>query len=85
MTEKVPAQGRADRLASGVAESDSIRCIAGNGAKGHRVYDWAAVEIRPLREPGKGHWLLARRSIAKTGELAYYVRFRPGRRPWRSW
>ena len=38
---------------------------------------WAAVEIRPLREPGKGHWLLARRSIAKPGELAYYVCFGP--------
>ena len=31
------------------------------------------VDIRPLREPGKGHWLLARHSIAKPGELAYYV------------
>ena len=40
-----------------------LQCVAavGNGAKGPRVYDWAAVEIRPLREPGKGHWLLARR------------------------
>ena len=38
---------------------------------------YAAVEVRPLREPGKGHWLLARRSIAKPGELAYYVCFGP--------
>ncbi len=30
------------------------------------------VEIRPLREPGKGHWLLARRSLANTGELVCY-------------
>ena len=35
------------------------------------------MEIRPLREPGQGHWLLARRSIAKPGELAYYVCFGP--------
>ena len=35
------------------------------------------MEIRPLREPGKGHWLLARRSIAKPVELAYYVCFGP--------
>ena len=33
------------------------------------------MDIRPLREPGKGHWLLARRSIAKPDELAYYVCF----------
>ena len=77
LTDKGPVQVRADRLASGVAESAWVRCSAGNGAKGPRVYDWAAVDIRPLREPGKGHWLLARRSITKPGELAYYVCFGP--------
>ncbi len=77
LTDRGSLQVRADRLASGVAESAWVRCSAGNGAKGPRVYDWAAVKIRPLREPGKGHWLLARRSIAKPGELAYYVCFGP--------
>ena len=77
LTDKGPLQVRADRLASGVAESAWVRCSAGNGSKGPRVYDWAVVDIRPLREPGKGHWLLARRSIAKPGELAYYVCFGP--------
>ena len=77
LTDRGPPQVRADRLASGVGESAWVRCSAGNGAKGPRVYDWAAVDIRPLREPGKGHWLLARRSIAKPGELAYYVCFGP--------
>ena len=76
-TDKGPLPVRADRLASGVAESGWVRCSAGNGAKGPRVYDWTVVNIRPLREPGKGHWLLARRSIAKPGELAYYVCFGP--------
>ena len=76
-TDKGPLQVRADRLVSGVEESAWSRCSAGNGAKGPRVYDWTAVEIRPLREPGKGHWLLARRSLAKPGELAYYVCFGP--------
>ena len=76
-TDKGPLQVRADRLVSGVEESAWVRCSAGNGAKGPRVYDWTAVEIRPLREPGKGHWLLARRSIAKPAELACYVCFGP--------
>ena len=35
------------------------------------------MNIRPLREPDKGHWLLARRSIAKSGELGCYVCFGP--------
>ena len=77
LTEKGPCQVRADRLASGVGESAWVRCSAGAGAKGPRVYDWALVEIRPLREPDKGHWLLTRRSIAKPDELAYYVCFGP--------
>ena len=76
-TEKGPRQVRADRLASQVEEPGWVRCSAGDGAKGPRVYDWAAVEIRPLREPGKGHWLLARRSVAKPEELAYYVCYGP--------
>ena len=33
--------------------------------------------IRPLLEPGKEYWLLARRSIAKPDELAYYVCYGP--------
>ena len=77
LTDKGPLQVRADRLASQVDPDNWARYSAGNGAKGPRVYDWAVVDIRPLREPGKGHWLLARRSIAKPGELAYYVCFGP--------
>ena len=72
-TDKGPLQVRADRLASGLAESGWVRLSAGNGAKGPRVYDWAVVEIRPLREAGQGHWLLVRRSVAKPEELSYYV------------
>ena len=76
-TDKGPRQVRADRLALGVEESGWQRLSAGDGAKGPRVYDWTTVAIRPLREPGKGHWLLARRSIAKPDELAYYVCYGP--------
>ena len=55
LTDKGPLPVRADRLASGVAESAWVRCSAGNDDKGPRVYDWVAVDIRPLREPGKGY------------------------------
>ena len=73
--EKGPRQVRADRLAALVDASHWQRRSAGDGAKGPRVYDWARVELRPLKEPGKGYWLLARRSVTKPGELAYYVCF----------
>ena len=77
LTDKGPRQVRADQLASQVEESGWVRLSVGNGAKGPRVYDWTRVGIRPLREPGKGYWLLARRSIAQPEELAYYVCFGP--------
>ncbi len=58
-------------------DADSWQTLsAGDGAKGPRVYDWAAIPIRPLREPGAGHWLLCRRSL-DDGELAYYICYGP--------
>ncbi len=77
-TEEGYSQARADRLASQVEEADWVRLSAGDGAKGPRIYDWTWVAIRPLREPGKGYWLLVRRSIAQPEELAYYVCYGPG-------
>ena len=77
LTDKGPRQVRADQLASGVEESHWTRLSAGKGAKGPRVYDWTRVMIRPLGAPGKGYWLLVRRSIAGPEELAYYVCFGP--------
>lgn len=76
--EEGPGQVRADRLASQVEGSDWARLSAGDGSKGTRIYDWTWVAIRPLREPGKGYWLLVRRSIAQPEELAYYVCYGPG-------
>ena len=73
VTEKGPRQVRADRLASQVDKLNWVRCSAGDDAKGPRIYDWTAVDIRPLREPGKGYWLLVRRSVARPEELAYYA------------
>ena len=64
-TEKEPRQVRADRLASWVDEIGLAAAERGDGAKGPRFYDWTTVALRPLREPGKEYWLLARRSIAK--------------------
>ena len=77
LMDKGPRQVRADQLASEVEESHWTRLSAGKGAKGPRVYDWTRVVIRPLGAPGKGYWLLARRSIGHPEELAYYVCFGP--------
>jgi SRSO17 transposase len=37
------------------------------------------VPIRPWWRPGRGHWLLARRSISDPTEIAYYICYAPRR------
>jgi len=59
---------RADELATSAPKRCWQRLSAGQGSKGHRLYDWLLVD------PGTDqHLLLVRRSISKPGELAYYV------------
>jgi SRSO17 transposase len=50
------------------------RYSAGEGAKGHRYYDWAWVAIDP--GPAGHRWLLLRRNC-RTGELAFYRCYSP--------
>jgi SRSO17 transposase len=76
-TERGPAQVAAADLIAGLPADAWVTLSAGDGAKGPRSYDWAWVPIRPLREPGQGYWLLARRSLSDPPDLAYYVGFGP--------
>jgi SRSO17 transposase len=70
-----PAQVKAEDLAAAVPAGAWRRLSAGEGAKGPRLYDWTRVAIRPLADPTRGYWLLARRSVADPTDLAYYVCF----------
>jgi SRSO17 transposase len=54
------------------------RYSAGEGAKGHRYYDWAWISIQP-GQPGR-HWLLIRRNRT-TKELAFYRCYSPRQVP----
>jgi len=65
---------RADALLNRVPARAWQRVSAGRGAKGHRYYDWAFVQLDPGdRDPGDPgqRWLVVRRNHT-TGELAYY-------------
>ena len=55
---------RADALIAAVPSRSWQTISAGAGAHGPREYHWARVPVRPGWEPGRGHWLLARRSIS---------------------
>ncbi|MER6386612.1 IS701 family transposase [Streptomyces sp. NPDC001250] len=61
---------RAGNLAHGLPKHAWQRLSAGPGAKGHRFYDWAQVEIHTPKCPGH-RWLLIRHN-RRSGELAFY-------------
>jgi SRSO17 transposase len=69
-----PAVGpqRVDQITAALSPRAWNRYSAGQGAKGHREYDWAWVTITPPDGEQAGqHWLLVRRRLTD-GELAFY-------------
>jgi SRSO17 transposase len=70
---------RADDLIAAVPARAWQKISAGAGAHGPREYNWARIPVRPGWERGRGHWLLARRSLADPGEIAYYACYGPRR------
>ena len=65
---------RADELAARLPRRAWQQLSAGDGAKGHRWYDWAWVTIS---NPGPGHRCLLIRRNRSTGELAFYHCYSP--------
>jgi hypothetical protein len=72
--------GGADALIAAAPSRGWQRISAGPGAHGPREYDWARIPVRAGQKRGRGHWLLARRSISDPAEIAYYACYGP-RRP----
>jgi len=70
-------QKRVDELARTTPAQAWQRLSVGNGAKGPRVYDWAAAQFGAATEGGLIHRLLIRRSATDPGDLAYYLCLAP--------
>jgi SRSO17 transposase len=70
---------RADGLIAAVPSRSWQRIPAGAGAHGPREYHWARIAVRAGHTRGRGHWLLARRSIGDPSEIAYYACYGPRR------
>jgi SRSO17 transposase len=70
---------RADALIAAVSPRSWQQISAGAGAHGPREYDWAKIPVRAGWKRGRGHWLLARRSLSDPGEIAYYACYGPRR------
>ena len=89
---------RARRLAEGSPKSQMVSEIVAawprkiwqqlavmEGEKGSIIYDWACQPVVESRDqlPGPDIWLLARRSISKPDERAYYLCYAPPATPLR--
>lgn len=66
-------QQRVDKIADAIPSDAWLRLSVGDGAKGPRLYDWAAGRFGATTETGLVRWLLIRRSIEKPAEQAYYL------------
>jgi SRSO17 transposase len=71
-------RARVDRLAQGLSASAWQPLSAGAGAKGPRLYEWAAVALSSPTPVGWQRWLVVRRSLpgaAAQEKLAYFLIF----------
>jgi SRSO17 transposase len=73
---------RIDQLIEDAPADAWQRLSCGDGAKGPRVYDWAAAKL-PANfifdpDPPTHHrWVMARRSLSDPSEVAYYLAYAP--------
>lgn len=66
-------QQRVDKIADTIPTDAWSRFTIANGAKGPRVYDWAAGQFGAPTEHGLKRWVLIRRNIEDPSERAYYL------------
>ncbi|MEV7941283.1 hypothetical protein AB0O82_34800 [Kitasatospora sp. NPDC088264] len=73
---------RIDRLFSQAPAEAWQRISCGDGAKGPCIYDWAAIRLPAVAEFGyqgevqaRQRWALARRSLSRPDEIAYYLAY----------
>jgi SRSO17 transposase len=66
-------QVRAKALLAELPAGAWRRLSCGDGAKGPRLYDWAALPLNSPEPEKYGRWLLIRRSISDPSEVAYFA------------
>ncbi len=79
LAKDAPHAGTVAEVVMGWSPDVWKRFSVAKGEKGPRTYDWARVRVIESRGklPGPEVWLLARRSVAKPEEMAYYLCFAP--------
>lgn len=66
-------QQRVDKIANEIPQDAWSRLNVADGAKGPRVYNWAAGQFGAPTDHGLARWVLIRRSIEDPTERAYYL------------
>jgi len=74
-------QGRMGTTIAALPNEEWQRLSGGDGSKGPRVYDGAAIRLPFDLPAGGGQGVLARRSLSEPGEIAYYRVFAPTHTP----
>ncbi|GHE29239.1 hypothetical protein GCM10017771_44840 [Streptomyces capitiformicae] len=85
-SQHVHAIGRIDFAITQAPEDAWERHSCEAGAKGPRVYDWAAARLPAIDDfdgdaPTHDRWVPARRSPARPDEIAYYLAYAPAGTP----
>jgi SRSO17 transposase len=76
--QRVGLSAKAEQVVASWPTAAWQRRSAGEGSQGPRWYDWAWMPMAwRLHPEGMAHWLLARRSVSKPDEIAYYFVFGP--------
>jgi SRSO17 transposase len=77
-TQRIGLSAKAEQVVVSWPAEAWQRLSAGEGSQGPRWYDWAWMPMPwRLAPSGMAHWLLARRSVSKPDEIAYYFVFGP--------
>jgi SRSO17 transposase len=77
-TQRVGLWAKAEQVVASWPVEAWQRLWAGEGSQGPRWYDWGWMPMSWRDAPaGMAHWLLARRSLSRPDELAYYFVFGP--------
>ncbi|MFD0067019.1 hypothetical protein [Streptomyces sp. NPDC056690] len=75
---------RIDQLISEAPDDAWQQLSCGDGAKAPRLFDWASAKLPVIDffdgdEPTHRRWVLARRSIKRPDEIAYYLAYAAAR------
>lgn len=68
---------RIDKIVKEIPENEWIRHSVGHGTKGERIYDWISWPTGVKNETNCQCYALARRSVSKPDEYAYYICYAP--------